>query len=379
MARNKESGATGGKAKVKRPNPARKKASAKNMMEAQSRDASYQRALKSADPVERQVGELVFQRTYIDKGLLAKEALLLRTRWVGSRYMSPVQATQAWWVAGTSAVAVPRDLEVTNLVWSSRSGYPAAAAYRDFHAREEHTGVRLWSITERDVGVAHKEPYDPGAAAGQGRADVAHFGEAVRRRLAEVRAATGSPGLVVAAYDTELFGHWWHEGPAFVGQAVRALRAADVTVTTLEKAVAAGHVAGELDLGEGSWGAGKDFSVWNGPAVRQIAHENEWLQRRWLDLFERERSAGRLQTRRPDLDQLLTTLFHALSSDWAFLVTRGQSVDYARRRCEQHRRDFHELAQLVQDGRRDQALAQARRLCDRDGAFPWLDARVAMP
>ena len=285
----------------------------------------------------------------------------------------------AWRVAGTSVVAVPRDLEVTNLVWSSRSGYPAAAAYRDFHAREEHTDVRLWSITERDVGVAHKEPYDPGAAAGQVRADVAHFVEAVRRRLAEVHAATGSPGLVVAAYDTELFGHWWHEGPAFVGQAVRALRAADVTVTTLEKAVAAGHVAGELDLGEGSWGAGKDFSVWNGPAVRQIAHENEWLQRRWLDLFERERSAGRLQTRRPDLDQLLTTLFHALSSDWAFLVTRGQSVDYARRRCEQHRRDFHELAQLVQDGRRDQALAQARRLCDRDGAFPWLDARVAMP
>lgn len=96
MARNKKSGATGGKVKVKRPNPARKKASAKNMMEAQSRDASYQRALKSADPVKRQVGELVFQRTYIDKGLLAKEALLLRTRWIGNRYMSPVQATQAF-------------------------------------------------------------------------------------------------------------------------------------------------------------------------------------------------------------------------------------------------------------------------------------------
>lgn len=96
MARNKKSGATGGKAKTKRPNPARKKASAKNMMEAQSRDASYQRALKSADPVKRKVGELVFQRTYIDKGLLAKEALLLRTRWIGNRYMSPVQATQAF-------------------------------------------------------------------------------------------------------------------------------------------------------------------------------------------------------------------------------------------------------------------------------------------
>jgi hypothetical protein len=70
--------------------------STNNMIEAQSRDAAYQRAMKSTDPVERQVGELVFQRTYIDKGLLAKEALLLPNRWIGNRYMSPLQATQAF-------------------------------------------------------------------------------------------------------------------------------------------------------------------------------------------------------------------------------------------------------------------------------------------
>ncbi|HEY3534731.1 MAG TPA: 1,4-alpha-glucan branching protein, partial [Pedococcus sp.] len=40
----------------------------------------------------------------------------------------------AWRVRGSSVVAVPRDLAVTNLVWSSRSGYPVGAPYRDFHA-----------------------------------------------------------------------------------------------------------------------------------------------------------------------------------------------------------------------------------------------------
>ena len=282
----------------------------------------------------------------------------------------------AWQIAGTSVLAVPRDLEVTNLVWSSRSGYPAAGAYRDFHAREDLTGIRLWSITEPDVGIEHKAPYDPAAAAAQLDRDVAHFVGAVRARLAHAHEVTGAPGLVVAAYDTELFGHWWHEGPAFLGNAIRALREAGVPVTTVEKALARGHVAGELDLGAGSWGAGKDFSVWGGAPVRQIAHENEWLQRRWLDLVARERGAGRMATRRRDLDQLLTTLFHALSSDWAFLVTRGQSVDYARRRSELHRREFHVLAQLVEDGRRDEALAESSRLAARDGAFPALDARL---
>lgn len=282
----------------------------------------------------------------------------------------------AWRVAGHRVVAVPRDLEVTNLVWSSRDGYPAAAAYRDFHAREESTGLRLWAVTSPDAGPDDKVPYDPEAAGRQVAKDVEHFVSSVRNRLESMAVALGHPALVVAAYDTELFGHWWHEGPAFLGQAVRALRKSGVTVTTVAKALEAGLVAGELQLGEGSWGAGKDFSVWNGPAVTDIAREGFWMQRRWVDLMHREGEHGRLRVRRPDLDQLLRTLFNALSSDWAFLASRGQSVDYARRRESEHRRDFHGLAQLIEDGRRHDALEEARRQALTDLTFPALDART---
>jgi 1,4-alpha-glucan branching enzyme len=282
----------------------------------------------------------------------------------------------AWRVAGTSVLAVPRDLEVTNLIWSSRSGYPTAAAYRDFHAREEYTGIHLWSITHPDAPLEHKGTYDPAAAEAQVERDVAHFVGSVRQRLTTLAEANGTPALVVAAYDTELFGHWWHEGPAFLGRALRALRGAGVHVTTLERALAEGHIAGDLELGPGSWGAGKDFSVWSGPAVREIAHENVRMQRRWLDLMRRERDHGDLRTRRPDLDQLLRALFNALSSDWAFLVTRGQSVDYACQRAERHRRDFHALAQLIEDDRRDAALQEATRQARTDRTFPALDART---
>jgi 1,4-alpha-glucan branching enzyme len=282
----------------------------------------------------------------------------------------------AWRVSGTGVRAVPRDLAVTNLVWSSRSGYPAAGPYRDFHARERYTGIRLWSITHPEAALEHKGPYDPAAARRQVERDVVHFVDAVRRRLTGLARERGRPSLVVAAYDTELFGHWWHEGPLFLGLALRALRRAGVHVTTLTRALDEGHVEGELDLGPGSWGAGKDFSVWDGPAVRQIAHENEWLQRRWLDVVGRERERGATRVRRPDLDQLLRTLLNALSSDWAFLVSRGQSVDYAVRRAEGHRRDFHALAQLIEDGRRQEALEEAARQARTDLTFPGLDARL---
>ncbi len=285
----------------------------------------------------------------------------------------------AWRVTGTDVVAVPRDLAVTNLIWSSREGYPTAPAYRDFHAREAATGARLWAVTGHDVPAHEKAAYDPVAASAELERGVTHFVAAVRDRLHELHRTNGTPGLVVAAYDAELFGHWWHEGPAFLGRAVRALRAAGVNVTTVERAIAAGHVAGELDLGAGSWGAGKDYSVWNGPAVADLAHENEWVQRRWLDLARRERSAGRLGTRRPDLDQLACTMLLALGSDWAFMVTRGQAVDYARRRAEAHRADFHRLAQLFEDGDGSGARAEAARQASTDAAFPWLDVRALIP
>ena len=283
----------------------------------------------------------------------------------------------AWRVAGRRVLAVPRDAEVTNLISSSRTGYPTGRVYRDVHDRETGgpSGLRMWAVASPEVSVEAAAGYEPVAAAAQVAVDVAHFVDAVVARLTGVAAATGIPGLVVAAYDTELFGHGWHEGPRFLGAAIRALRTAGVTVTTLSGAIDAGYVAGELDLGEGSWGPGRDFSAWRGSAVTEMSREGWWVQRRFVDIVHRERARGSLLARRPDLDQLARTMVAMLSSDWAFLATVDQAADYARTREGEHRRDFHRLAQLIEDGRSFDALAEASRLREVDHAFPKLDAR----
>jgi 1,4-alpha-glucan branching enzyme len=297
--------------------------------------------------------------------LLVDEATLAPTGAVSSR---------PWRVAGSDVVVLARDLAVTNLVWSSRTGYPTGGRYRDFHAFDHPSGLRPYRVTGAAVPPAAKAPYDPAAAAHAVALDAEDFVAAVRRRLTEVGDRDGRPGVVVAAYDTELFGHWWLEGPAFLDRVLRLLPDAGVSLTTLAAAVETLGVAGPVELPPGSWGAGKDYRVWDGEPVRDLRDEGFWVQRRLLDVVDRERRASRLGSRRPDLDQLARQALLTLSSDWAFMVTRQQAAGYARERAAGHREAFHRLAELV-ERREPEAVPEAARQRAIDGPFGALDAR----
>jgi 1,4-alpha-glucan branching enzyme len=107
-----------------------------------------------------------------------------------------------------------------------------------------------------------------------------------------------------------------------------------------------------------------------------LVDEGFWVQRRLLDVLDDECAAGRLLVRRPELDQLARQALLALSSDWAFMVTRDQAADYAWRRADEHRMAFHRLAELVQRGEVDAAAQEAERQRTTDGPFGALDART---
>jgi len=195
----------------------------------------------------------------------------------------------------------------------------------------------------------------------------------VRQRLLDVAAQRdGRPGLVVAAYDTELYGHWWHEGPQWLEQVLRLLPEAGVHVTTLGGAVEAGHVGGALELGAGSWGSGKDWRVWDGEAVADLVDDNAALRARVDKVLD---AGPALDHRDPVRDQLLRSSLLALSSDWAFMVTKDSAAGYAHDRHARHHREARELADLVERGD-PRAAGVAARLRVVDGPFGHLDARL---
>lgn len=136
-------------------------------------------------------------------------------------------------VGRSDVVCFGRDLEVTYRVWSPRSGYPGDPAYRDFHTFDHPTG----RVTGRHVAPQHKQPYDPELASVAVERHVADFVTVVRDRLIALAHQHGRPALVVAAFDTELFGHWWHEGPTWLEGVLRALPEAGVQLSTLRGAL----------------------------------------------------------------------------------------------------------------------------------------------
>lgn len=278
-------------------------------------------------------------------------------------------------IADTGVVAFGRDLDVTYRVWSPRRGYPGGRWYRDFHTYDHTWGFRHSRVTSPHTEPGDKAPYDPARAAAAARADAEDFVATVRRRLLDVADRRGGrPGLTVAAYDTELFGHWWYEGPQWLDHVLRLLPQAGVRVTTLQGAVDAGLVGAPVEPGSGSWGSGKDWHIWDGEGVHDIVADNSRAQARTLELLKTLETD---QGRSPVADQLVRNLLLALQSDWAFMVSHRSAVQYARRRHDNHHWSLAELSDLIEQfGWTDPAPVDlAARQRTGDGPFGHLDAR----
>jgi 1,4-alpha-glucan branching enzyme len=202
----------------------------------------------------------------------------------------------------------PVDRSVIELVWSD-GGYPSRAPYRDSWRRTEHEH-RPWAIGG-DV-------YDPARAREQARADARDFVARVRERVA-------GGGLCVCALDTELLGHWWHEGAQWLGFVLEEAATQDLALARLDEALDRHEpVAAPDPLPVTSWGVGRDLSTWDVPAVAELV----WAARRAeLDVVRAGPGAPL---------RAIRELLALQSSDWAFEITQDYAPPYGRERARTH-------------------------------------------
>lgn len=265
-------------------------------------------------------------------------------------------------VGDSSVIAVPFDRSVSDRVWSAKGGYPTAALYRDFHSSDLDTGFKNWRVTDVDTRIA-KEPYEAGAGSGQAHTDAENFVHVLEHRFEEL----GDDALVIAAWDTELFGHWWYEGIDWLERLLEILAGhRRIRMVTLEEAVSAAGTPSRVQPAAGSWGDGRDDRSWVGAETSEMwtalaAAEEETV--RLCARFGRQNPAG--------VDQLIREYFLLAASDWPFLVLRGNNAGYARERFAAHSKRHRRLAQKIREGSPDLA-AIAAGIFEIDNIFPDL-------
>ena len=208
---------------------------------------------------------------------------------------------------------------------------------------------------------------------------VADFVEVVRERLIGESERIGRPAHVVAAFDTELFGHWWYEGPLWLERVLRALPEAGIRVGTLSDAIADGFVGAPVELPPSSWGSGKDWQVWSGERVADLVQLNNEVVDMALTTVDKAlahtASVGSPTPRDVVADQILRETLLTVSSDWPFMVSKDSAADYARYRAHLHAHATREIAGALASGRREHAERLADGWNRADGLFGALDAR----
>jgi 1,4-alpha-glucan branching enzyme len=280
-----------------------------------------------------------------------------------------------------------RDSASTLPVWSASQGYPGDGVYREFHrdlgwdlpeerlqalgiGSRRPLGLKLHRVTAQGCPLEHKQSYEParaGARLGE------HAAAYLQSRVEQLHGLTGSierPPLLVAPFDAELFGHWWFEGPRFLGELFRQGPAHDLRFTHLREVLAEGLPLQVCQPSPSSWGQGGYHDYW-------LNDSNAWVVPEWQRASRAmvrrvNRGVGSAEQRRW-LNQAGRELLLAQSSDWSFILRAGTTTELARERIHRHLDRFWRLMDAIEqhtplNPRWVQAVERE------DGLFPQLNA-----
>ena len=278
-----------------------------------------------------------------------------------------------------TATAFVRDPDSTLQVWSRDRGYPGDGSYLEFHKKHFPGGLRYWRVTDAKVDLGGKQLYEPARAQERVQAHAGHFVDLLRGVL--TANPEGPHAVVCSPYDTELFGHWWFEGPRWLAEVFARLPQARIAPVDCVTYLETYPPDTTITLLEGSWGEGGDHRVWLNP-------HTEWT---WERIYGAEdefwtlaRQAGTYATdpARRVASQLARELLLMQASDWQFLITTWAARDYAEARIAEHHATFTRLAQalrrLLAGGAMPPAEEEFLAACEaQDFLFPDILSHVA--
>jgi 1,4-alpha-glucan branching enzyme len=266
------------------------------------------------------------------------------------------------------------DEETRAQVWSREGGYPGHPNYKEWYRDlgydsewdylppyfktanvRRNTGLKYYRITAKGADLGQKDYYKPLWAEGTVHEQAGQFVYFRGAKANHVRSHDGIKACTVSAYDAELFGHWWEEGPAWLESVFRKLLydQTEVRPVTPSEYLAEQRSHQKLMPGASSWGKKNYFQTWVDGRSYQ---PNCWVYRHYYRLCGRMTDLATRHVACTDpvivraLNQAGRELMLAISSDWGFLIETGQAARYSELRIVQHLDRAKELLRQVEVG-----------------------------
>lgn len=247
-----------------------------------------------------------------------------------------------------TAVAFTRHQDISMQVWSGEVGYPGEPNYLDFHKKQFESKLRYWRVTDTKTDMMYKQLYHPDWIMNKIDNQSNHFIHQIENTSNWYKEKTGKIATLCTPFDTELFGHWWYEGPLFIKAVLRGLHFSPwVNSATASEQIFRIKPKDVMLLPEGSWGENNNHDVWSNK-------ENKWT---WEMLYNDENTLKSLYEKYPEekqtpimkriLLQIVREMLLLQSSDWQFLIHTRSARDYSEQRFFYHHSDFNNLSILI--------------------------------
>lgn len=287
-----------------------------------------------------------------------------------------------------------RDVETSQQVWSAEVGYPGNAVYREFYrdigwdapleylkpylhenGERRHLGLKYHRITGKGASQHDKQPYVPNWAREKA---AEHASDFIAKRIEQAHQLRetfgGHPPLVTSPYDAELYGHWWFEGPQFLDYLFRKLH---YDQDEIEAVTPGDFLDARIPIqiqkpSASSWGENGYYKVWLNEGnswMYPYQHDAERKMTKFANRFEHPNPIERRV-----LNQLARELLLAQSSDWAFQIYQGTTVQYSSRRFQSHIHRFDLLAEMLEKNEFNEPLLA--EIENRDNIFAEIDYTV---
>ncbi len=277
-------------------------------------------------------------------------------------------------VTDNGLAVFPREMKLSNTIWSAERGYPGDPRYREFHFDYTFSlpdpliesmeieriplGLKIYRITGKGT---HKDFYNRAGAMDAAGEHAEDFFNRIIRRADEIGNSIGRTPVFTLPFDAELFGHWWHEGPTFLKHIIKKISASDCVKLVSPREMISEAGLDTVSPAESSWGEGGFFSVWTHP-------ECMWLYPRVADLYNRIINLAAQKKHRQAALQALKEIMLASSSDWIFFIANNTSREYGTMRLKDHVKAAEKILESAEKNR-----AGEKFLSERKSLYPIFD------